>query len=650
MSSSNYYPSSPRFAPPQSAQPYQSIFGGGDSSQDAGNASESERDADAAAAAADDDRDGGDLLDTIMEEDELPPLGETFSDESDFTYMDSGGEESDDEGDGAVRNDAVQEQTDMRIAKPRRQQQAPRAPSSSPSADEYRPNRFRGLESTWRKLTAEDRQNAQALIDLRARDLSAHLYNAYALRVRARAMARRVAAGGRGQETRNADDEEEEVFAPPKRWTAWPMPAAEVPRPGELIRRAVDDVWTLRQQPDPRPSAELEESLMAVMLKTAKERFNARQWETRPATDAMTPRRRRKSSMSQTGTGTGTQEESAADWDSEDIEEQETTKPVTLRPVVQADDEKSHMQLRPLTRNILTQFDTLLMGLYRARQGDLARDDDSSVSEWQTDTASVGSGASSAQSQKRKGKERSRSRGRKRTRRSSSTRLSSSRGASSERISSPATTSSQRSRSQGSSQSRGRSHSSDGRRSVSRVRLGLRDWSEVLGIASMTGFPAAVVMRASRRCADLFGQDMAFRTFHEGKVRQEVAEDGALGPWEYVESESDSEADPEVEQPEPEPESVPVSRASSKRPRSRATSVKGGSRSRATSASADDTVRPKGKGEHRKADLVCPIRSCDRHHNGFSRRWNLNQHLKTMHPNYQPSPSARKTSAATTPK
>ncbi|PYH78405.1 hypothetical protein BO82DRAFT_291438 [Aspergillus uvarum CBS 121591] len=659
MSSSNYYPSSPRFAPPPSAQPqpYQSIFGGGDSSQDAGG-SDLEPYPDELVA---DGNGNVDFLDTIMEEGDSP-LDEGLSDDSDSdsdsTYLaESGGEES-------AEGDVRRKRGKGDVVDSRRHQ-----PSSSPDADEseyqYRPNRFRGPESTWRNLTAEDRQNAQALVDLRARDLAAHLYNAYALRVRAREIARRMTAGGSvpRKEEEEEEEEEEEVFAPPKRWTAWPMPAADVPRPEELVRRAVDDAWTLRRQPDPRPSAELEESLMAVMMKTAKERFNAREWETKTATGASTPRGKRKSSMSQAGT----QEESAGDWESEEDEEQATVagmKPVALRPVVQADDERSRVQLRPLTRNILTQFDTLLMGLHRARQGDLARDDDSSASEWQTDTASAVSGSSSGQQQqKRKGsaaeKERSLSRGRKRTRRSSirsessgpsrsqGTRVSSS-CPSSARTSSQAP-SSQRSLSRGSSRSRGRSRSSDGRRSASRVRQGLRDWSEVLGIASMTGFPAAAVMRASRRCADLFGEDMAFRTFHEGQVRQDLPEAGSgLGPWHYVESESEPEADLEPESEcVPQPEAIPLSsRASSRKPRSRATSLKGGSRSRATTASADDTPRPRGKGEHRKSDLVCPIRNCDRHYNGFSRTWNLNQHLKTMHPGYQPPVFARNSSSA----
>ncbi|PYI22227.1 hypothetical protein BO99DRAFT_378273 [Aspergillus violaceofuscus CBS 115571] len=597
MSSSNYYPSSPRFAPPPSAQPqpYQSIFGGGDSSQDAGGSDLEPYPDDLVA-----DGDGNvDFLDTIMEEGDSPlDAGLSDDSDSDSTYLEESSGEGSEEGDVRLKRGSG----GARLGEDER--------GKVDSESQYRPNRFRGPESTWRNLTAEDRQNAQALVDLRARDLAAHLYNAYALRVRARAIARRMADG-------DLERVEEEVFAPPKRWTAWPLPAADVPRPGELVRRAVDDAWTLRRQPDPRPSAELEESLMAVMMKTAKERFNAREWETKPAPGASTPRGKRKSSMSQAGT----QEESAGDWESDEGEEQGTVagmKPVALRPVVQADDEKSRVQLRPLTRNILTHFDTLLMGLHRARQGDLARDDDSSASEWQTDTASAISGSSSGQQQqKRRGsaaeKERSLSRGRKRTRRSSIR------------------------------------SDSDGRRSVSRVRQGLRDWSEVLGIASMTGFPAAAVMRASRRCADLFGEDMAFRTFHEGQVRQDLPDAGSgPGPWHYVESESEPEAELEPEtESVPQPEAIPLSsRASSRKPRSRATSLRGGSRSRATTASADDTPRPRGKGEHRKSDLVCPIKNCDRHYNGFSRTWNLNQHLKTMHPGYQPSVSARNSSAA----
>lgn len=47
---------------------------------------------------------------------------------------------------------------------------------------ETRPNRWTGPASTWRKLTAEDRQTYAAIEAIRNRDLSLHLYNAFALK------------------------------------------------------------------------------------------------------------------------------------------------------------------------------------------------------------------------------------------------------------------------------------------------------------------------------------------------------------------------------------------------------------------------------------------------------------------------------------
>ncbi|KAL8748002.1 MAG: hypothetical protein Q9190_000215 [Brigantiaea leucoxantha] len=48
-------------------------------------------------------------------------------------------------------------------------------------------------------------------------------------------------------------------------------------------------------------------------------------------------------------------------------------------------------------------------------------------------------------------------------------------------------------------------------------RLGLRDWSDILGAASIVGLEPSVIERAATRCADLFGEGMAFRILEEGK-------------------------------------------------------------------------------------------------------------------------------------
>lgn len=41
--------------------------------------------------------------------------------------------------------------------------------------------------------------------------------------------------------------------------------------------------------------------------------------------------------------------------------------------------------------------------------------------------------------------------------------------------------------------------------------------------------------------------------------------------------------------------------------------------------------KPKGKGSHRKADIVCPLPNCPRHTEGFSRTWNLTIHMRKAH-------------------
>ncbi|QMW29506.1 RNA polymerase I-specific transcription initiation factor-domain-containing protein [Aspergillus flavus] len=590
---------SPRFIPPQSAQPYRSIFGGSSSQDVADLQPYPEWQGDAAF--------GSDDFDVAMED--IPIVEDDHPDDS--TYKESDEDEPGSEAGGSQQRipqstaDAATGHSDI---------------VSPPSSAEYRPNRFRGSESQWRKLTAEDRQNAEALETIRARDLAAHLYNAYALRVRARELARQAVEAGE-------PEDEIKVFGPPKRWAAWPMSATEVPRGNEHVRRGEDEAWTLRMQPDPRPSAELEESLIAIMLKDAKEKFQTRSWDDRLSSVQQW-------AMSQANIDNDTATDGEQKSDPEFIHE------ILLRPVVQADDEKSRRQLRPLTRNILTQFDDLLMALHNARNGGVGADD-SSASEWQTDTESIASSISSRKRRTIKNTaERSQSRGRKRTRRSSARSESSRQRSHSGHASSGRAPSRLGSRRQSKSQNsrpRGRSAGSDRKRSASRMRLGLRDWSEVLGIASMIGFPPAVIMRSSQRCAALFREDMEFRVLQEGTLQQ--VRDGGSSTWAYAENEPE---EPGTSLPPPSPPPT-------KRSLSRTTSVKKASSTRATSPATDHTdevTRGKGKGQHRKQDLICPVRTCPRHINGFARTWNLNLHMKRMHAGYRPKSTDSKSKSS----
>lgn len=558
--------------PPQSAQPFQSLFGG-PASQDVDLEPYPESDQ---GAGTQEDHD----LDVVMGD--IPMMDDN---QSDATYHAS---DEDDSEPRAARNEAN--------APPKKRKRPPVVARSisPPSSPEERRNRFRGPESTWRRLTAEERQNAQALETIRARDLAAHLYNSYALRMRARERGRMAV-----KEDKRVDATE--AFAPPRGWAAWPMSADKVPRADERLKREEDAAWTLRMPSDPRPSADLEESVIAIMLKTAKERFGAREWD-------------RKRTVYQPRTSTtfrvDTNDESTAYEGSDGgyMDDEE------LRPVVQADDEKSRQQLRPLSRNVLTEFDQLLMGLHHAQTGG-ARGGDSSASEMQSDTESMASSRSSPRKRNPEETERSQSRGRKTSRRSSQHEKHR-----------------PRSKVQHTSRSRGRSLGPGHGRSTSRLRGGraLRDWSEVLGVAAMTGWSSAVVMRAAKRCSALFGEDMAFQKFNEGAVKP-VEEDNPKDV-QYMESEFEPEPEPEPKSPTP----PPVSRQSSKNPRSRASSVRHKSTSRPASPATADNAARKGKGQHRKQDLVCPFKSCPRHVDGFSRTWNLNLHMKRVHPGYRP--------------
>jgi len=65
-------------------------------------------------------------------------------------------------------------------------------------------------------------------------------------------------------------------------------------------------------------------------------------------------------------------------------------------------------------------------------------------------------------------------------------------------------------------------------KSVSKQKkLGLRDWSEVLGSAALVGFSPHVLARATQRCANLFGEGMTMRTMVEMPFSEKLADNVA---------------------------------------------------------------------------------------------------------------------------
>jgi hypothetical protein len=512
-----------------------------------------------------------------------------------------------------------------------------------------RPNIFTGNPSTWRKYNADDIGAYEAMLTNRSRDLAAHLYNAHAIRRRTRATS----------ENTGVDDESR--IAVPRRWTAWPLPAAHVPRLDDVIKEMLDDPGNMRMEPDPRPSADLEECITAIMSKTAKEKFRAREWDYEEI----------RNDAKKLLDGDEIMQDEFPQKEEDDDEPIDTT---SFEPIIQLDDDKSAQQLRPLARNILTQLDRLLMGLHYSMKGRMLEDVSGDERPFDTEDESS------------KRLSRSQSRGRKRTRRDSPQkqtphRITSARMSSGLESVDESLPDASRSR----DQSRISYASQDQEEGSSfKGRLKLRDWSEVMGLASMMGFPSDVVMRSSKRCADLFGEDLEFRTLPEGHIRKKQKADGQE-QYAYTESESEIDSDTQLTQPSPQPitDSTPKTNPktnpkANKKPRSKPRSQSKATPSRrkplkspaivptsSPSASPEPSIGPSrpssrprsrsvskpasqsrehgleresrparpgiGKGPHRKADILCPYKDCPRKSNGFSRRWNLNQHMKKAH-------------------
>jgi hypothetical protein len=500
-----------------------------------------------------------------------------------------------------------------------------------------RPNLFDGHSVSWRRYNTDEIGAYNAIITKRSRDLAAHLYNAHALRRRTRGIPR---------EKLEADPQ-----APPtvrKRWAAWPVHAAKVPRADEIIEKRWNNSETLKMPPDPRPSAGLEECITAVMLKASEEQFQAREWNYEEI---------KEDSEQKLNDGDDLMED---ELEKKEDEEEEPVDTRFLEPIIQLDDDASLRQLRPLARNVISQVDRLLYGLHCAMKGRKYEEGDSG-------------GEQSSDSDDEEGdihESRSRSRGRRQARGDTQDRATSFRSNSANTSTGPETDDESL---PGVSLSRGRSRNSTTDHNSNHYlkgRLKLRDWSEVMGLASMLGLPTAAVMRASKRCADLFGEDMEFRTMPEGRVRKKL-KTGDQEEYAYTESEgeSDSDSSPPSPQPnswptpippliptrtprpelEPKPKGkkssqrrtkvrktpaiVPASASSSPEPEAPVEPAEGAAvKAEQFGDKEAKSVKPGvGKGPHRKVDIVCPIRSCIRHKDGFSRKWNLNQHLKKSH-------------------
>ena len=338
---------------------------------------------------------------------------------------------------------------------------SPNEDSSTSSPIPLRPNKYRGPASTWRNWTAPERELAASLDQLTAKDLSVHLYNAFKLKQRKGDQDEHP-----GAQMSEEGDEAGDMngWRPPKVWTAWPLPPETVPREEEKHweeKVVLPHPYIVKPK---MPGDILREILVAEVLRKARSRFTQREWG--------------------------------------DMDEDEQ-RPTSLKPVVMADDERASEILRPTVQHGLTKLDGLLMGLHYARSAYLAMDKSASESRSRT-----------------RGRPASRGSARKRKRGVSSNDTSAglTSGISPAFESECTMVSKSKSRSKSTTKhGRSSSHNSTAHKFHQRKsRLGLRDWGDVLGVASMTSWESAVVEKAATRCASLFRHGITFRTLEEG--------------------------------------------------------------------------------------------------------------------------------------
>jgi hypothetical protein len=503
------------------------------------------------------------------------------------------------------------------------------SPSSSDSATDARPNRWTGAASTWNTLTEQEQGLAASLDQLRNQNLSLHLYSAFGLRQSARKFKesrRKKARDDAVENNATVEDEDEDEgreWAPPKTWTAWPLPPDLVPRAGEHVGpEDPDEVFTLKRKEMPRPSRELEEVMVGVTLKIAKERFESRELvesdDEMPSVATYKP---------------VTNEEGLGELDGEQLLIKESSepppKPTILTPIVSANDDRSRELLRPSIRHALSKVDEVLMALHYARS---MCQQYNSWSDGNTDSESQASSTYRA---------RSKPRGRPRKFANLASRPKEPVQDNVPQVEIPTRKTSRRGRPKkiheplkgetneeylvrvarlqkkplpsfapplknkitvpsddSTRNTRPRKMTREQLKGPRQRRLGLRDWSEVLGTAALVGFPPEVIARATQRCSNLFGESMIMRTIVEAPFSATNAEHEIIYQPEEIPSFSCTSSENESGQDEP--------------------------------LESNLRIIP-GRKHTRASAYQCPVEKCPRKAEGFEYELNLKRHLRKAH-------------------
>ena len=373
--------------------------------------------------------------------------------------------------------------------------------------------RYQGSDSLYRYHTRRERTLYSSLEQLQANDLSLHLYNAHAWKARLRSRDEYTAKGPFRRKSAwipGGKEQGSKEWYPDQIWTSWPLEPNLVPRPGEdfgvpkATRREMENDlringWKTRE--------ELQEDVFGLLMGQAKESWNSRPRATSPiANRNVSPgitREHRSSRSPSLGREDARHGHQSDDPEIDPKHESELEEgPLGSVPVMSGDDDHLRSILRPTANHVLSRLDDLLMALHHNRNGQYRN-------EW--DNNAEGS------------RSRSHSRGPKRRRPLNRTRSAEDQNHDTDAAQSGYETEAAESRSRSHSRKRHKttdSTPSDTRRERSSsvassagsdhglYHRNPRDWSEVLGLATLIGWNEAALQRTLQRCADLFGEDM----------------------------------------------------------------------------------------------------------------------------------------------
>ncbi|TKX27071.1 hypothetical protein C1H76_0618 [Elsinoe australis] len=365
--------------------------------------------------------------------------------------------------------------------------------------EELERDRFPGSDSLWRYYARDAIPVAKALEYERANDLSAHLFNTHTWK---RSSRKATVPSPELSLTRKdawlkTDDSDSRPWYPTTPWTAWPLQPDLAPDPVEAF-------WGRSNATHDHTDTELKQQLAAGAL-----RFVKRQWNSRATAgqESSIPKPR---SPSQSRSRTPSVAPPGSDQPEEDNIEDCESQTDPAGPVLSANVGRSDKLLHPIVSSVQRQLDDLLMALHHNRAGHYAvgRGEDSTqlrrsslsrsrstslgaAARWRR--ASASPAGSDPDDQERNDRPNKRQKISERQERDSSVASTASSGS-----------------------------GSDGEHSRAP-----RDWSEVLGIAALTGWDANAIERARIRCQDLFGEFMMFRTLEAGAPGED--EDASAG-------------------------------------------------------------------------------------------------------------------------